>query len=144
MSVTALITLLEISLLLAISIFDLRRRRLPNPLLAIAAALALTSSLAFGRPPLLLGLVGGCAGLAGFFLLARLRPGALGMGDVKLAGVIGLMTGFPQVVFALLFGMIAAGLVALALSLRPRDGLARTMAYAPYLVLGAAIILLGW
>lgn len=140
MNIASLLTFLELALLLAISVVDLRRRRIPNSLLALAAVLAAAASLLFQQPPASLALLGVCAGFGAFLLVARLRPGALGMGDVKLAGVIGLIVGFPQVVFALLFGMIAAGLVALALVLRPGEG--RTMAYAPYLALGAAFVLL--
>lgn len=140
MSSAGLITLLESMLLLAISLFDLRQHRIPNRLLALTALIVAAASLIFRQPPPAAAVVGGGAGLAAFLLLARIRPGALGMGDVKLAGVIGLMLGFPQVIFALLFGMIAAGLVALALSLaRSR---ARTLAYAPYLALGALPFLL--
>ncbi len=141
MSSAGLITLLESLLLLAISLFDLRQHRIPNRLLALTALIVAAASLIFRQPPPAAAVVGGAAGLAAFLLLARIRPGALGMGDVKLAGVIGLMLGFPQVIFALLFGMIAAGLVALTLSLARSH--TRTLAYAPYLALGALPFLLG-
>jgi leader peptidase (prepilin peptidase)/N-methyltransferase len=140
MSMVGLIILLELALLLAISVVDLRQRRLPNRLLALAVLLAAGASLVWGQPPPLAAAVGGGAGLVAFWLLARARPGALGMGDVKLAGVIGLMVGFPHIIFALLFGMIAAGLVALTLALTHSP--ARTLAYAPYLALGALPFLL--
>lgn len=142
MSSAGLIILVEMLLLLAISLVDLRQYRIPNRLLALSALIAAAASLVFRQPPPLAAMVGGGMGLAAFLLLARARPGALGMGDVKLAGVIGLMVGFPQVILALLFGMIAAGLVALALSLIRRDARPRTLAYAPYLALGAAFSLL--
>lgn len=141
MNVAALITLLELLLLLAISVVDLRRRRIPNRLLALAAVLAAASSLIFRQPPPLLALAGGGAGLGAFLVLARLRPGALGMGDVKLAGVVGIMVGFPAVVWALLAAMAAAGIAALALVLGRRARLDQTMAYAPYLAVGACLAL---
>lgn len=140
MSFADLIILLELALLFAISAVDLKERRIPNKLLALVTALATTVSLIFHQPPPLSALLGGCIGLVAFLLLARARPGALGMGDVKLAGAIGLMVGFPQVCFVLLLGMIAAGSVALALSLSRRN--VRMMAYAPYLAIGAALVLL--
>lgn len=142
MSSAGLIILLEMMLLLAISLVDLRQHRIPNRLLALTTLIVAAASLIFRQPPPLAAIVGGGLGLAAFLLLARARPGALGMGDVKLAGVIGLMVGFPQVIFALLVGMIAAGLVALALSLIRRDDRPSTLAYAPYLALGAAFSLL--
>ncbi len=138
-----LVVMLELWLLLAISVVDLREHRIPNRLLALTALLVVVGSLVFRQPAPVAALLGGCAGLAIFLLLARLRPGALGMGDVKLAGVIGLMVGFPQVAFALLVGIIAGGLVALVMWLGRRGGGDHAMAYAPYLALGAAIALLG-
>lgn len=139
---TGLITLLDLWLLLAISVVDISQGRIPNRLLALAVLLVAAASLVFRQPPPLSALLGGCTGLAAFLLLARVRPGGLGMGDVKLAAVIGLMVGFPQVVFALLLGVIAGGLVALALWLSRRVGRGQTMVYGPYLAIGACMMLL--
>ena len=61
----------------------------------------------------------------------------MGMGDVKLAGVIGLATGFNGVIGALLIGILAGGLAAAVILIRKRTARGQTIAYAPYLVLGA-------
>jgi prepilin signal peptidase PulO-like enzyme (type II secretory pathway) len=55
-------------------------------------------------------LLGGAVGFGVFSLLAIIGRGALGMGDVKLAGVIGMMTGYPDVLWALIIGaLVGAG-----------------------------------
>ena len=77
---------------------------------------------------------GGAAGFGLFFLLGVLGRGALGFGNVKLAGVIGLMTGFPSVLVALATG---------ALLVTGRATRKSKIAYAPYLAAGAVIVLWG-
>ena len=87
--------------------------------------------------------LGGGAGFGLFFLLGVLGRGALGFGDVKLAGVIGLMTGFPGVLVALTAGALLGGIAALALLVTKRATRKSKIAYAPYLAAGAVIALWG-
>ncbi len=63
------------------------------------------------------------------------------MGDVKLAGLIGLTTGLDGVILAMTVGILAGGLAALALLASRRFDRKATMAYAPYLALGAWVAL---
>ena len=63
------------------------------------------------------------------------------MGDAKLAGLLGLMVGFPGILFALLAGVIAGGLAALILLISGRAKRGQTFAFVPYLVLGAWLTL---
>ena len=104
---------------------------------APAALVALAFSLLPGTPTPLNALIGGALGLGIFLILALISRGSLGMGDVKLAGVIGLMVGYPDVTTTLILGVILGGLAALYLIVVRRAGRKATMAYAPYLSLGA-------
>jgi len=128
--------------LLAILVIDLEHRRVLNVMLAPAAVSALLISLLPGYPDPLQALLGGAIGLGAFALLALIGRGAMGAGDVKLAGVIGLMTGAPLVVPALVSGVILGGVAALLLLVTRRAGRKSSMAYAPYLALGTIIVLL--
>jgi leader peptidase (prepilin peptidase) / N-methyltransferase len=65
----------------------------------------------------------------------------MGAGDVKLAGVIGLMVGYPLVFFALVWGIVLGGVAAIFLLLRRRGSAKSYMAYGPYLALGALFVL---
>jgi leader peptidase (prepilin peptidase)/N-methyltransferase len=132
--------------LLTIAAIDVERRLVLNVMLAPAAVVALALSLLPGAPGPLGALLGGAVGLGLFLLVAGLgalifRRNALGAGDVKLAGVIGLMTGFPDVFTALFLGVIFGGVGALALILLKRAGRRTYIAYAPYLCLGAIVAL---
>jgi prepilin signal peptidase PulO-like enzyme (type II secretory pathway) len=121
---------------LAIAIIDLEHRRVLNRMLAAAAPLILLSNWAIGMPAISMALAGALAGLVLFALLAFAAPGSMGMGDAKLAGVIGLTLGLTDLWFALLISVWAGGLASLVILIRHRFRRGQTMAYAPYLVLG--------
>jgi leader peptidase (prepilin peptidase)/N-methyltransferase len=71
---------------------------------------------------------------------------AFGFGDVRLGGFLGLILGFPQILTALLLGMLLGGLTALvylfiqAVILR-RYSLFTPIPYGPFLILGASVVL---
>ena len=81
--------LVLIAFLVPMALIDLEHRIIPNKLTGPAAIAAIVIGLALdpgGEPERL---IAGAAG-GGFFLLAALAaPGGMGMGDVKLAGVLG-------------------------------------------------------
>ncbi len=127
-------------LLIAIAAIDSEYRRVPNKLLGVLALLALAAAGLRGQYGATL--VGGLVGWSLLYGASRVRPGALGQGDVKLAGTLGLILGYPDVFRALSIGIIAGGVAALVLVMARRATLKSTMAYAPYLVLGGLVVLL--
>ena len=135
-------TCLYATFLLAVLVIDLEHRRVLNVMVAPAAVVALLASFLPGGPTPVQALIGGALGFGVFFLLALIGRGAMGLGDVKLAGVIGLMTGYPLVVAALALGIVLGGVAAIALLVTRRAGRKGTMAYAPYLALGTIVVLL--
>jgi leader peptidase (prepilin peptidase) / N-methyltransferase len=135
-------TCLYSAFLLSVLVIDLEHRRVLNVMLTPAAVIALLASLLPGYPDPLQALLGGALGFGVFLLLALIGRGAMGMGDVKLAGVIGLLTGYPLVVAALTLGVVLGGVAAIILLVTRRVGRKGTMAYAPYLALGTIIVLL--
>lgn len=130
------------ALFLLILVIDLEHRRVLNIVVYPMAFLAVGLSLFRADISPLSALAGGAAGFALFLLLFRLRSGALGAGDVKLAGLIGLLVGFPAVFVALFAAIGLGGVAAAFLLLVRRRGRASTMAYAPYLSAGAMVALL--
>jgi leader peptidase (prepilin peptidase) / N-methyltransferase len=83
-------------------------------------------------------------------LIARLRGQteigvALGFGDVTLAGVLGLILGWPGILagllLAILLGGLASGIYLLVLVILKRYRLFSAIPYAPFLVLGTIILL---
>ncbi len=129
-------------LFIAIFVIDLEQGLILNRL--IYPAIPITLLLVLLRPELSIAssLTGGGIGLAILFLAVIISRGGMGWGDVKMAGLIGLVTGSPAVFIAILTAIIGGGLVAammLLLSLKKRRD---TIPFGPFLAVGAMIGLL--
>ncbi len=132
---------------------DLRHRLLPNRMTTLFGALAAVTltvaALAQGEPARLLGaLLGAAILLAVYALLAVVSRGGLGMGDVKLAPVLGAYGGWlgPSAWLGVaVAGFILGGLAAAVLLLGRRAGLRDRFAYGPAMLLGtlATVLLAG-
>jgi leader peptidase (prepilin peptidase)/N-methyltransferase len=129
-------------LLVTVAAVDVATRRIPNGLVAALVAVALASRAVAERSFLVESVVAGVGVFAVALLLAYLARGGLGMGDVKLAGAIGFVLG--KVVFlALVVGTLGGAAAALAILIRRgAAGRRATIAYGPYLALGAALAVL--
>jgi leader peptidase (prepilin peptidase) / N-methyltransferase len=129
--------LLLVTALIPITIIDLELRLIPNRITLPAAVAAIVAGVVFdvGFVPEQL-LAGAAAG--GFFLLAALAyPRGMGMGDVKLAGMLGLYLG-RAVAPAILVGLIAGVVVGAAIIARKgaREGRRTAVPFGPFLALG--------
>ena len=127
------------TVLVTLSVIDLEHRIVPNRIVLPAAALVLVARTALDPSPEWLV---GALGAAGFLLVAALAyPGGMGMGDVKLALLLGAMLG-RNVPVALMAGLIAGLLPSIVLFAR-HGGAARKMAlpFAPFLAIGGLIAL---
>jgi leader peptidase (prepilin peptidase)/N-methyltransferase len=134
---------LSVTLILLVvpaALIDLEHRIIPNRLTALGAVLALALGLALdpsGEPERLIA----AAGAGGLLLLAALAyPGGMGMGDVKLAGVMGLLLGravAPAILVALLAGVLV-GIVIIAQK-GASQGRKTAVPFGPFLALGALV-----
>jgi leader peptidase (prepilin peptidase)/N-methyltransferase len=86
--------------------------------------------------------LGGAIGFGIFLLIAIVSRGGMGWGDVKLAALIGLATGFPLVFFSIIMGAILGGIVAVALVIAKKRTRRETIPFGPFLALAAMITLL--
>jgi leader peptidase (prepilin peptidase)/N-methyltransferase len=123
--------------LVAISVVDLERRIIPNRIVLPAAAVVLVAqTLLFPSPEWALAAVGASLFL---FLAALAYPAGMGMGDVKLALLLGAMLG-RTVPVAMMMGMIAALVPSIVLLVR-HGGAARKMGipFGPFLALGGIV-----
>jgi prepilin signal peptidase PulO-like enzyme (type II secretory pathway) len=87
--------------------------------------------------------VGGGIGFVLFLLIAIISRGGMGWGDVKLAALIGLATGFPLVFIALIMGAILGGVVAIVLMVVKGRKRKEMIPFGPFLSL-ATIVTLVW
>jgi leader peptidase (prepilin peptidase)/N-methyltransferase len=131
--------LVLVGTLVAVAVIDLEHRIVPNRILAPAALAALVIWGLADPSRLPENLVAGVgAGLA-LFLPALLYPAGMGMGDVKLAAVMGLFLG-RSVVPALFVGFALGSVVGLAIVMaRGRAARKQTIAFAPYLAAGGIV-----
>jgi len=86
--------------------------------------------------------LGGAAGFAVFLLIALVSRGGMGWGDVKLAALMGLATGFPLVFLAIIMAAILGGIVAVALMIAKKRTRRQTIPFGPFLALAAMVTLL--
>jgi leader peptidase (prepilin peptidase) / N-methyltransferase len=129
------------AMLVVVTLTDLERRVIPNTVLA-AGAVAAVGIAAVGDPSSLPDRAIAAVAAGGFlFLVALLYPRGMGMGDVKLAAVMGLYLG-RSVAPALLIGFAVGALVGVAMIAR-RGASARKQAipFGPFLALGGIIAL---
>lgn len=129
-----------VTLMVAVVPIDLEHRLILNKLTYPAAVLAPIIGLAldpgFVPEQLIAGLAAG-----GFFLAAALvYPRGMGLGDVKLAGVMGLYLG-RAVAPAVLIGLLAGVLVGAVIASRVGVGTARKtqVPFGPFLAFGAVV-----
>lgn len=94
------------------------------------------------RPAIASAALGGAIGFALFLLIAIVSRGGMGWGDVKLVGLIGLVTGFPLIFFSIVLGAVLGGVVAVALVIARKRTFKETLPFGPFLALAAMITLL--
>jgi leader peptidase (prepilin peptidase)/N-methyltransferase len=142
-SADALIGIVLVLLLVPITLIDLDTRRIPNVLTAIGAVAAVGLVAALQTGELAEHLIAGVA--AGMFLLLAVLayPSGMGMGDVKLAAVLGLFLGrevAPAMLIALLTGTIVGGVIMARLGVE--KGRKTAIPFGPFLAFGGVAGLL--
>ncbi|MEA2381872.1 MAG: leader peptidase (prepilin peptidase) / N-methyltransferase [Solirubrobacteraceae bacterium] len=132
--------LLLVTALVPITLIDLELRLIPNRITLPAAVAAILAAVIFdvGFVPDQL-IAGAAAG--GFFLLAALAyPRGMGMGDVKLAGMLGLYLGravAPAIFAGLIAGVVVGGVIIARKG--AREGRKTAVPFGPFLALGGLV-----
>ncbi len=126
-----------IAVMVVVAVIDLEFRIVPNSLLLVAAIWGLAASLAVQSDQVVEQLIAATAA-GGLLLFAALAyPAGMGMGDVKLAAVMGLYLG-RAVAPALLIGFALGALVGVAIMAREgRSARKKALPFAPFLAIGA-------
>lgn len=133
------LALIFVATLTAVTLTDLERRIIPNRVL-LAGSIAALAVVAIGDPSSLPErLIAALAAGGLLFAAALAYPRGMGLGDVKLAAVMGLFLG-REVGAAILVALLAGSLVGLALI--ARHGAAarkRAIPFGPFLALGGVV-----
>ena len=130
---------------------DLDTHTLPNrivlPAYLVAAVLLTAAAALTGSPERLLTALAGAAALFGLYLILALAyPGGMGLGDVKLAGVLGMYLGWlgwaPLVVGAF-SAFLLGGLFSLVLVVTRRANRKSGIPFGPWMLAGAWLGIFG-
>lgn len=139
-TVDVVLGLALVTFLVPLTLIDLQHRLLPNKLVLPAGVVAIAASLALDPAGTPERLIAGAAAFGFFFLAAAAKPGGMGMGDVKLAGVLGLYLG-ASVAVAVFVALIAGVLVGAIVMARvgAAEGRKTAVPFGPFLALGAVV-----
>ena len=145
-----------VSLLIVIAVIDLDHGLILNRMVYPATAILLLLApfwpvFGISRPfmgssgmleSLISSLIAGAGAFLFFLIIMMAYPRGMGAGDVKLAGVLGLLVGFPAVLGAVWIAAVSGGIVAILLLLLRKKGRKDAIPFGPFLSLGAITVLL--
>jgi len=133
--------------LIALSLIDLETKLLPNRIVypsvvAGIVLLAITAAIGPGLDAWLRGFGGMAAGAGVFFVIALISPAGMGMGDVKLAGLIGLYLGYlswGRVALGFFLAFLIGAVFGIALMIAGKAGRKTQVPFGPFMALGAIV-----
>ena len=145
-----------VALLMAVAVIDLEHRLIPNrlvgPAVAVLAVLApfwpelgIERALVFEQvhlASLVNSLAAGGGALLVFLAVKAVYPAGMGAGDVKMAGMMGLLVGYPGIVVALWTSVVVGGVVAVGLLTLGGRSRKDAMPFGPFLSAGGILALL--
>jgi len=130
-----------------LSIIDFRELRLPNKYVypsyaVVTAGLALPAAIENKWDAFASALLCGLVGLALFMVMHVVYPSGLGMGDVKLAGIIGMIAGWVSwgtALVALMLAFFLSAIVSIVLLATRKATMKSALPFGPFM-LGGAIL----
>ena len=148
------IVLVYTCILIIIFVIDLEHQLVLNkvtyPSMIIAFGLSMLSPEIAEVTPLVGGtigrlvssVIGGAIGLAFMTLPLIIYRRGMGIGDIKLGALVGLMTGYPLVFVALLISVIGGGLISVILLAFKIRGRKDPIPFAPFMAASALVTIL--
>jgi leader peptidase (prepilin peptidase)/N-methyltransferase len=155
------ITLFYFSMFIVIFVIDLEHHLILNkvvfpcavtaiiisiflPMLEISPSLAIAGHFydLGGASGIVSCLLGGVVGFVIFLLLSIITRGGMGDGDIKMVGLIGLMVGYPLIFVPIILAIVLGGIVALVLILFKLKSRKQSIAFGPFLAIGAMATIL--
>ena len=127
------------AVLIAVAFIDLDHRIIPNKIVLPAAIWGLIATIIFRPDNIDDSLIAGGAAFLFLFIAAVAYPAGMGMGDVKLAGVMGVYLG-SSVAPAMLIGFLVGSVVGITIMAREgRKARKKAVPFGPFLALGGLV-----
>ena len=151
-----IIVCLALALLMVVGLIDLEHGLILNRIVYPSAAVLIIlapfwTELGLFRPflgtddmlsSLYNSLLAGTGAFLFFLIIMLMYPHGMGGGDVKLAGLIGLMVGYPHVLVALWLAVASAALIAVVLLLTHKKSRKDAIPFGPFMAMGTIVALL--
>jgi len=130
--------LLIVSSLIAIFVTDLKYGIIPDKILAFMLIILLPYSIVFEKNLFLNSFISALGAFVFFFALFLItKSKGMGLGDVKLAFIMGILLGFPKIIVALYVAFLTGAIVSIILVLCGKKKFGKsTIPFAPFMVFG--------
>jgi leader peptidase (prepilin peptidase) / N-methyltransferase len=133
------------TILVLLAVIDIEQRRIPDIVIFPALVIGLAIGWQIGSvPAIITGVLIAAVVFLVLFGIGRhfFGPAALGMGDVKLATLLGAFFAYPTVVYALLMGIILAGIYSAISLITGRSRRGDIIPYGSFLAVSGIIVLI--
>jgi leader peptidase (prepilin peptidase)/N-methyltransferase len=137
----AVVESLFAAVLVLLAAIDLQRRLIPNVIVLPTLVVVLAAQIALDPDRTIEWVVASVAAALFFFVPLIIYPAGMGMGDVKLAALLGAALG-KAVILAVIAGLFAAGAFGLLILVREGAGSRKkSIAFGPFLAFGGLVAL---
>ena len=131
-------------LLVVLAVIDVLTSKVPNPLIYASIVFVLIATALIDLSLLDEAVIGGAASLGIMIVVAGLGRGLIGMGDVKVACLIGCALGWMLAVMAMTLGFMIGGMAAICLLLLGWKSRKDSVPFVPFFAAGTIPVLLIW
>ena len=141
-SLEGFIYLFLISLLIIISFIDLNEKIIPNLLSYSGIIIGLILSLIFNHISFISAILGLIIPSLLLLIIALIFQGGMGIGDVKLVGMIGTFTGYLYPMIGIFIGALVGSIIFLPLLMTGKIDKKTRIPFGPLISLGTVIMIL--
>lgn len=139
-TVTLVSSLILFSMSVVILVADLKYFIIPDATLVVMGLVGLFFLTTLPLQEVKVHVFSAVMAFVGFLLLYLFtKRKGMGFGDVKLAGVLGLLLGFPNIIIALYTAFLTGAMVGVILMIVGKAKMKTKMPFGPFLILGMAV-----
>ena len=142
LSIELAVTTFYGAVFIVLAVIDLDHGLILNKIVYPMIVVTLIIDALLPQPGIIDGVIGGAVGFAFLLIPGLISRGGMGWGDIKMAALIGLVTGFPLVMVAMLTAVILGGLTGVVLLLLKIKKRKDAVPFGPFLSLATMATLI--